>query len=98
MSVRDDIMAEKNPFVGDHLISVWEYSQEKLADVAEAREKELLAEKAALNEHANDLAKEIIAQQAKLNALIAELREYFEYDYDTTDHINPILAKYEETP
>lgn len=44
---------------------------------AEAREKELLAEKA---------------------ALIAELREYFEYDLDTTDHLNPILAKYEAKP
>jgi hypothetical protein len=95
MSVRDDIMSAKNPFVGEHLGRAWSYSQEKCADIAEVSERKLLAEKAVLNEHANDLAKEIIAQQAKLNALIAELREYFEYDLDTTDHIDPILSKYE---
>lgn len=77
MGVRDDIMAAKNPFVGDHLIPVWEYSQEKLADVAEASEK---------------------AQQAKLNALIAELRDIERRCTCDGDKLFDTLAKYEEKP
>ena len=49
MSIYDQIMATKNPFIGNESVNAaWEYSRMKCADIAEAREKELLAEKAAL--------------------------------------------------
>lgn len=48
MSVREQIMAVGNPYIGGHGQDLFEHGKRKCADIAETREKELLAEKAAL--------------------------------------------------
>jgi hypothetical protein len=83
MSIYDQIMATKNPFIGNESVNAaWEYSRMKCADIAEAREKELLADKAALIAELRGLAKYA-----------------FDAGYSiSTNQIHAILDKYEGKP
>jgi len=45
MSIRERIMAVGNPYVGGHGQDLFEHGKKKCADLAEARERELLAQR-----------------------------------------------------